>query len=197
MPVANAPPSPSRPTPYRVGRPRGACHATGKPINAGDAYVGVLRETPEGFERFDYVPAAWNNLSESEKSGILAFWHGTMPAEAKEDDDKIAIDDDVLVELLNRLEDAEAPDKIAFRFVVGLMLMRSRRLTFIGNETSDEDHDAWLLRFRGGDRQEVRLLDPKLSEAELQAASDRVSHLLTEGVDRSLLEDDSDEPEVE
>lgn len=195
MPAATA--STPRSSSYRVGRPRGICHATGETIHAGDTYVGVLRETPEGFERFDYLPAAWETLENPQKSGVLAFWHGTMPAEASGEEDKIAIDDEVLVELLNRLENAEASEKIAFRFVVGLMLMRSRRLTFLGNETTDDGHDVWHLRFRGGDRQEVRLLDPKLGEAELQAASDRVSRLLTDGVDRSMLEGDADEPEVE
>ena len=179
------PPAPPKSTGYRVGKPRGTCFLTGHRIEPGEPYVGVLREVDGGYERLDATPQAW---AAAEDQSAVATWQGTMPAEDVKPEDKLAVDDDVLATLLMRLAGDAEPEKVAFRFVIGLMLMRSRRLAFLDEATDEEGRDIWTMRFRGGDREYVNLIDPKLDAAELEAASDRVSRMLTEGVDREEID---------
>ena len=176
------PSAPPKSSGYRVGKPRGTCFLTGEPIAAGQPYVGVLREAEGGYERLDATPEAWSAAADQ---SCVASWQGTMPADEAKPEDKLAVDDDVLAALLMRLAGETEPEKIAFRFVFGLMLMRSRPLAFLDEATDEEGREIWTMRFRGGDREYVNLIDPKLDADELETASDRVSRMLAEGVDQA------------
>ena len=181
---------------YPVGRPRGLCHATGRGIDPGSPYVAALRETDaDGLERVEYLPDAWDALDDGEKSVLLAHWHTVMPAPdaAKK---KLLVDDVVLVRLFRRLgedaEDVEAGgDRAAFRFVLGLILMRKKLLAFDRSEG-----ERWVVRFRKAidpEQREIEMLDPKLDESGLDAVGRQVGQLLNDGIDADALEDGGEE----
>jgi hypothetical protein len=76
------------------------------------------------------------------------------------------------VECFHRLEGEEEPSKRSFRFVLALLLMRRRRFKL--EETHQQDgHDVLVLRCpRTGAQHEV--LDPGLSDEELEGVQDDV-----------------------
>ncbi len=192
--AASVPKLPSQSGGYAVGRPRGTCAATARTIEPGEAYVGALTETDAGIGRLDFAADAWNALTVDEQGAHLAWWRGTMP---RPDEDsnavKLAVDDDLLLELFRRLDRDDAPaDRLAFRFVTGLMLMRHKRLTFVAAEVDDAGRDLWRLRVRGGDGEMLSMLDPKLAEPELQIAGAQMTEMLTTGLDAAAFESDAE-----
>ena len=59
---------------YDVPRPAGHCAVTGRKIEAGEKLFAAIRETPEGVERLDVSPEAWETFDHSRAGGVLAFW---------------------------------------------------------------------------------------------------------------------------
>ena len=99
-----------------------------------------------------------------------------MPEADADADEAIAVDDDLMLDLFRRLGGAE---EAAFRFMLGLVLLRRKRLTFIG---VDDDSGDWRLRVVRGGGEELTMRDAKLSEAELADAGERVTDLLANGI---------------
>ena len=175
----------AQPAPYPVGRPRGVCGGTGRTIEPGDAYVAGLRETDAGtLERVEYLPDAWDA---ADREGLIAHWHTTMPAPdaAKR---KLLVDDGVLVELFRRLGDVDGgDDRLAFRFVLGLVLMRKKLLNF---ERAEDG--VWFMRLRKSldpQQEEIAVLDPKLDESRLDEVGRQVGRILNDGIDADALDD--------
>ena len=170
---------------YSVGKPRGVCCVTDQPITPDTPYVAALQDAEDGLHRVDYSTAAWEGLSPEQQSAHLAHWHTTMPkpdARTK----KLLVDDDVLLELFKRLEDADQGEKQAFRFMLGLMLMRKRILSFEGSEADTEGRDVWTMKQRKSDNLH-RMVDPKLGEAQLESVGEQVKQVLASGVDEEEL----------
>ncbi|HEY1685288.1 MAG TPA: hypothetical protein VGG19_11035 [Tepidisphaeraceae bacterium] len=158
---------------YEVGRPGGLCAVTGKPIEPGEKFHASLRETPTGFERLDISQEAW---AEFPKNDLLASWQTTMPApEAKK---KVFVDDEVLLELFERLVDTTEPAKLNFRFVLGLILMRKRLLIY-ENTRIEGDKEFWTVRRRGREGN-LDLLNPRLGEEQITEVSQQLSQVLNE-----------------
>jgi hypothetical protein len=119
---------------YSVARALPQCHTCGKAIAPGDKLMAALRETPMLLERVDVCPDCWPAF---DKTGLLGFWQTLMPQSTAKK--KIFVDDDVLCELFERLSDTTEQSKINFRFVLGLILMRKRRIVY---ETSRKEGDV-------------------------------------------------------
>lgn len=173
---------------YGVGRPLGVCHVTQRAIEPGAPFFAALRETPEGFERLEFLPEAWQEWPDEEKKRLLAFWRSTM-REPQQEKRKLLVDDEVLAELFRRLEGVGGAEreKQAFRFMLGLILMRKKLLLF-ENSRHEADHDVWQMRFRK-EEQTWELIDPKLAEAELDAVGRQVGQILNGGIDEDALEE--------
>lgn len=172
-PATPVPNPASKSSGYDVARPGGVCYVTGQDIPPGTEYHSALRDTEQGLQRVDLLPEAWGDF---DKTGVLAHWTGTMPEpKAKK---RLLVDDAVLCDLFDRLADAQDEDKLRFRFVVGLILMRKRLLTYDGSEG-----DTWRLRWsnlgpakhHSGD---VALHDPKLTEQQIADVSANLGDIL-------------------
>jgi hypothetical protein len=151
----------------------GLCAVSGRPIQPGEKFHAALRETPTGFERLDVSADAWNDFP---KNDLLASWQTTMPAaQAKK---KVFVDDEVLLELFERLSDAVEPAKVNFRFVLGLILMRKRLLVY-ENTRIEADKEFWTVRRRGRE-EKLDLLNPRLDEQQITEVSQQLSQILNE-----------------
>jgi hypothetical protein len=146
---------------------------TGNAIAPGDKLMAALRETPEGMERLDISLDAWKEFDHAD---LLAFWQTTMPHH--EQKKKVFVDDAVLCDLFERLADRSEENKIAFRFVLGLILMRKRLLVYEGAR-KEQDRDIWAVRFRGKD-QMMDLLDPHLNEEKVAVVTQQLGAILNE-----------------
>lgn len=161
------------PPDLKIARPSGTCAATGAPIAPGDVYFAALRETPAGFERVDVSRAAWDAFP---RGDLAAFWRATMPR--GEPRRKPFVDDRVLLDLLERLRDAEDAAKLAFRFVLALILLRKKLVTFEG-----QTGDVWHLKTRVKDgSRALDVLDPKPSEEQFASVREQLNQVLSEDV---------------
>lgn len=158
---------------YDVPRPGGHCAVTGRKIEAGERFFAAVRETPEGIERVDVSPEAWDGF---DRSSLLAFWQTVMPAH--EQKKKVFVDDEVLCTLFERLADASEPVKVNFRFVLGLILMRKRLIVYEDGRQQD-GRDVWVVRMKGKDER-LTLIDPKLDEQQVTEVSGQLGEILNQ-----------------
>jgi len=159
---------------YAVARPHGKCTITGNDIVPGDKFMAMLKETPIGLERIDVSIDAWKDAP---RDDALAFWQTIMPR-PEQVKKRLFVDDEVLCTLFERLADTQEELKVHFRFVLGLILIRKRRLVYEGNDSHD-GHDYWVVRFRGKE-EKLSMLDPKLNEEQVRAVSSQLSEIMNE-----------------
>lgn len=124
--------------PFSIPRITGRCAATGDELVPGQTMVVVLldRLDDDELDRLDYSLAAWNAGARPEPDRrVFATWKTTVPEPGKKQDALISADG--MVDLFEQLEGTEDPRRLAFRYVLALMLMRKRLLDYIGTEGND------------------------------------------------------------
>src|SRR5882672_12248059 len=106
--------------PYQVARATGVCAASGRGLAAGAACIATLceREGDEGLERRDYSLEAWESGVRPER--LFSYWRTKAPE--PHDRQRLLVDDEVLLNLFERLAEDTRPQRIAFRFVLALIL---------------------------------------------------------------------------
>jgi hypothetical protein len=158
-----------------VSRPTGVCASTGEPLEPNTPAMATLceREEDEGFNRFDYCQEAWDRGDRPDR--LFSNWKYIVPEAGKKPD--ILIDDVVLIDLFERLADDEKPQRIAFRYILALVLLRKRKLQLVGREDF-EGGELWLLRFRGTDGEPVKVKNPGIAEEEIQDLSEQLGEIL-------------------
>lgn len=153
-------------TEYDVQAPTRTCTATGRELKPGERFVGVLLDEAGKLVRRDFAAEAWT----APPPGAIAYWSGRVPAADKPR--KPAFNEALLLDCFDRLADAAEPNKVHFRFVVALLLMRRKRLKFEDTKRTAAG-DVLLLRdARTGSRVEVT--DPRLTDDEVAAVQAEV-----------------------
>ena len=155
---------------YQIQPSTRRCSITGRELKPGERYYSVLLEEGDKFVRKDYSVEAWQGAPE----GAFSFWMGRLsPPQSKR---RQPIDDEMLLDCFGRLEGQLEPNRIRFRYVVALLLMRRRRLRF--EETRrDGPQEVLVLRCtRTGVRHPV--VNPDLTDEELAAVQDEVFQAL-------------------
>jgi hypothetical protein len=155
---------------WEVSKPLGQCCGTGKKIGYGEEYFAALVETETGLQRRDFCADYW----EAEKPEVFCYWKSKLPS--PDDKRQKFIDDDMLMAFFERLEAEREQEKINFRFVLALILMRKRRLKYDSSETRD-DKEIWRLRI-AGDKQTVDVLNPHLDEEQIEQLSSQLGQIL-------------------
>jgi hypothetical protein len=124
---------------YDVQKTSGICAATGEDLAPGSPCYSALVDIPAeereqndqlGMRRVDVSAGAWDDGFRPPH--LFSFWKTTIPEPNQKK--KTFVDDAVLLNLLRRLEDAVEPQRLAFRYVVALILMRKKLLRFDGSE---------------------------------------------------------------
>ena len=164
-------------TEYHVSRSSGRCEASGQMMEPGSACIATLCERPnqEGFDRKDFSLEAWEGGSRPE--GLYSYWRTVVPhPDARPNP---MVDDSVLMDLFERLASDDRPQRIAFRFVLGLILMRKKLLKFAGRSGSGAD-EQWLLQPRGSDptMPPIAVKNPNLSDDDVRDLIDQLSEIL-------------------
>jgi hypothetical protein len=198
---------------YEIPKTSGVCASTGRELAPGEPYYAALVELPEGQPeeqdaggakdksaealsalglcRIDVSHEAWEGGYRPE--GLFGFWKSTVPEPNEKK--KLFVDDAVLMNLLERLADATEPDRLAFRYVLALILMRKKLLRYDGTETRDAEIDGqtvpqnwWKLTPKldlskgplGKWHPDVTLevLDPKLDETRIEQVMQQLGEIL-------------------
>lgn len=162
---------------YEIGKASGHCGLGDHPINAGETYVAALveREEDDGFDRVDVCQAEWDEGQRPDR--LYSFWRTVM--EDQETKERLFVDDDVLVNLFHRLEDDDQPTRMAYRFIIGLILMRKRLLKCDLVEERD-GQPVWMMRPKGmpPDSPKIAMIDPGLDETQSREVADQLGDIL-------------------
>jgi hypothetical protein len=149
-----------------------SCCACQHEFEVGETFVAFLYTAAGGFERRDFCTAC-----RPADEAALAQWRTRRPAPRKRG--APAFDREAVFTFFTRLDDAETPEKLQFRFVLALLLWRKKVLRF--TETiRDAEGEIW--RFEtpaGAQRYDVRR--PDLDDAQIERLSAQLEQLLAGG----------------
>lgn len=155
---------------WEINRPLGQCHGTERKIEYGEEYFAGLVETEEGLQRRDFCAEYW----ESQKPDVFCYWKTRLPEPGQKK--QLFVDDQMLMAFFERLENETEQEKVNFRFVLALILMRKRILKY--DETKNvDDQEVWCLRIVG-EKQIVEVINPHLDEEQIEQLSSQISEIL-------------------
>jgi len=155
---------------WEIDKPLGQCWGTGKKIEYGEEYFAALVETKEGLQRRDFCADYW----QEKKPDVFCYWKTKLPHPDRKK--QIFVDDEMLMAFFERLEGEREQEKINFRFVLALILMRKRCLKYDSSKI-EGDKEIWRLRI-AGDKQFVEVVNPHLDEEQIEQLSSQISQIL-------------------
>lgn len=154
------------------------CHAAFAPEQR---YFSALIQNPEAMARQDYCMGCFEA---KRPENIFYFWKAAQPgAEGENLKQRPRIDVEYVFEFFKRLDaggtgsDNTAPQRVAFRYILALMLARKKVLIFEGKKKDAAGNDVHIYREkRGGEMHPV--VEPSLSEEEIASVSAELGVLL-------------------
>jgi len=155
---------------WEIDKPLGQCYGTGRKIGYGEEYFGALVEAEQGLQRRDFCTDYW----EKEKPDVFCYWRTKLPRPGEKK--QRFVDDDVLTAFFERLANETEQEKVDFRFVLALVLMRRRRLKYDSSEL-EGDKEIWRLRITGG-KEIVEVVNPHLDDEQIEQLSSQMGQIL-------------------
>jgi hypothetical protein len=157
-------------TDYQIQPNTRRCAVTGRELNPGEKVYTALLEDGGKFLRQDYSSEAW----QGPPPGAFSFWCGRVPAQ--EEGRKPRIDDELLMDCFRRLDGQADPNRVSFRYVVALLLMRRKRLKFDEARKDGERELLGLRCARTGAKYEV--VNPRLTDGQMGSVQEEVFKVL-------------------
>ncbi len=105
---------------------------------------------------------------------MFCYWKTKLPNPNQKK--QIFVDDDMLLAFFERLEKETEQEKINFRFVLALILMRKRRLKYDSTRIEDAK-EIWRLRITG-EKQFIEVINPHLDEEQIGQLSSQIGEIL-------------------
>lgn len=195
---------------FDVEKPKGVCAVTGRELAPGETYMATLvayepdpagarsgdaapsgppsRHGGIGLRRLDVSMEVWESGRRPE--GLFSYWKSRVPE--KEEKKRVFVDDTVLMNLLERLADETAERRLAFRFVLMLVLMRKKLLRYERTEQREGEggraESWWVLTpklevSRGplgkwDASRQLEVFDPGLDETAIAEISEQLGEIL-------------------
>ncbi|MEM6334461.1 MAG: hypothetical protein AAF823_14085 [Planctomycetota bacterium] len=189
---------------FEIDKPTLVCGVTGRELVAGEAYVATLMELSEaelgamspaerkrhamGLKRVDVSAEAWDagRRPGGGERAVYCWWRTRVP-EAGQSKRKMLVDDAALMVLLERLGEAESDERLAFRFVLALILLRKKLLRHDGVDRR-EDGAWWVFTpkadvskgplGRWSDKRVIEVRDAELDEPTVDAVTEQLGEVL-------------------
>ena len=155
---------------WEISKPLGQCFGCDKKIESGEEYFAALVESEKGMERRDFCSEYW----QKEKPAVYCYWKSKLPDPTVKK--QLFVDDDMLVSFFERLANETEQEKVNFRYVLALILMRKRLLKYESSKRENEK-DIWQLRVVGENRF-VEVEHPNLDENQMAALSEQLRQIL-------------------
>lgn len=168
---------------YPAAQPTRTCAATGRPLDDHEEYIATLAEDhdSEVMRRVDFSAEAWARGERPE--GLVGFWRARLSRH--EAPRSPLVDDAALLELFAQTETQDDPRRVAFRFVVALLLVRKRLL-----RVDRQDARAMRVsltpaaaRLWGGGEGSSDVVDPGLDEGAMGEWLGQLSVLMASGLE--------------
>ena len=157
-------------TNYQLQATSRHCVRTGRELEPGDRFYSVLYDRGAAFVREDCSVEAW----QGPPADAFSFWQGRIPEGNQPR--RIQVDESLLIDCMVRLAGETTPQKINFRYVLALLLMRRKRLKF-EEVVSVEGQEHLSLRCTKT-RKVYRVLNPQLSDAQMVEVQEEVQNVL-------------------
>ncbi len=155
---------------WPISKSLGQCCATGRIIQPGEDYFAALVETEDGLQRRDFCLDYW----QQNKPEVFCFWKSRLhrPDEKRQ----IFIDDDMLFAFFERLATETEQQRLNFRFVLALILMRKRKLKYDASR-SEVEKEIWRLRVVGSG-EFVEVVNTNLDQQQIEQLSSQLGQIL-------------------
>ena len=151
------------------------CSSCRRKFSGGDTLFSAIFDRTQQFERQDYCPACWENAHPEQSA--FSYWKTHVPT--KEEERKLFVDDNVLLDFFMRLvgEQGDQPEhKTKFRYILALVLMRKKVLRFV-DILREDGKDFLVLRYPR-EKLEFKVLDPGLTDDEADTVKEDLSQIL-------------------
>jgi hypothetical protein len=155
---------------WEINKTQGCCYATNKEFEYDEEYFAALVETDDGLQRRDFCAEYWEN----EKPKVFCYWKTRLPSPDQKK--QIFVDDEMLMVFFERLAQETDEEKINFRFVLMLVLMRKRRLKYESSKTQN-GKEVWRLRI-AGTKDVVEVVNPHLADDQMEELSSQIGQIL-------------------
>jgi len=158
---------------YEIARASGSCRGCGRELASGEEFFAALYDEGADFRRTDFCAACW----EARQGGAdppFSVWRSRVPPPAEPR--RQSVDSGALIDFFNRLEGADEPAKVNFRFVLALMLMRKKLLVYEGSAADEAGRDVWQMRFRQ-DQTAVEVVHPELDEERIAEVTEQLGSI--------------------
>lgn len=147
-------------------------------------------KTQLGLKRLDVSLEAWE--AGNRPDYLFSYWRSTVPQPNEKK--RMFVDDDVLVDLFRRLGDEDQSHRAAFRFVLGLILMRKKKLRYMGTEVDppakdapegSDDVEVWIMQPIPKPEEEdlMRMVNPHMDEQQVQTVTEELGEILDSDFD--------------
>jgi len=153
---------------WNINKPLGKCYGSGKDIQPGEEYFASLVYTENGLERRDYSAEYWNEHNPE------VYWKTRLPH--PEQKKRMFVDDDMLMAFFERLEKETEQQKINFRFVLAMVLMRKKKLKYKSSKTEDGT-EIWKLRI-AGTKDYTEVVNPELDDEQIEELTSQLGSIL-------------------
>ncbi|MCC6580452.1 MAG: hypothetical protein IT440_08420 [Phycisphaeraceae bacterium] len=181
-------------TTYHVERTTGQCAVTGRALQVGESYIATLLEIDPvkpgdpGLKRQDVSLDEWNKGFRPPR--LFCHWRATVPEAHQKK--RLFVDDQVLYNLLIRLADDTQPQRMAFRFVLALILMRKKLLRYDGvkqkPDAEGRNQPWWLVTpkvdlakgplGKWDETATMEVLDPRLDDQQVLQITEQLNEVL-------------------
>jgi len=157
-------------TEWEINKPLGRCYGSGEKIEPGREYFATLVETSDGLQRRDFCCEYF----QQSKPQVYCHWKTRMPS--PQEKKRLFVDDEMLLTFFNRLETETDGEKVNFRFVLALILMRKRLIKYDSGRTED-GREIWRVRVVR-DNEFVDVINPELNEEQIEQLSGQIGRIL-------------------
>lgn len=166
---------------YPISRSSGRCAATGRQLEVDERYVATLveREGHEELERVDFCIAAWESGARPQGPvRLFASWRAAVPEPTARKN--AFLSDDELLELLEQLAEATEARRVAFRYLLALILVRRKALKYEG--TRDGVMTVRVRTLAGApEAAAMKVFDPNLDEETISGAMEQLGEIMAFG----------------
>ncbi|MHC4982525.1 MAG: hypothetical protein ACYTF6_05080 [Planctomycetota bacterium] len=159
---------------YDIDKAAGRCFQCHRQLQVGEEFVATVKEAGEQFQREDFCNTCWGGRPQDQPAP-LAAWRSHIPR--PEDNKRLLVDDDVIVNFFERLDGADEPAKINFRFILALVLMRKKLLLYDRMRKEPDGREVWLLHFRGDERTH-EVIDPHMDDEKIAEVSQQLTQVM-------------------
>lgn len=158
---------------FKIAKCEGICRKCEQELTPETDIVAIVRDGEEELLREDFHVECFDQLVGTDDDphknrDVMAIWHTQVPK--KEEKKKLLIDDNMLIAFFEQLEDQEDTRRLDFRYVLTLILMRKKILSYEGMEKHEDGTEVWKMRRRGTDNM-FNVIDTKMSEDRIAEVS--------------------------